>query len=253
MAQINFDASQVEPDTGRQLPIPAGEYRAMMIASDAKSTASGLGTYISTQFKIIGGEHDGHVVYHNFNWINPSEKAQEIGRRQLSAVCHAVGILQVPDTSVLHNRPMTLTLKLREGDPKPEGGTYDARNEITSFKKDASAPQLAAPSIPMPPPAPGQAWAQSPAAPAPVPQAQVPVAAPPVAPATQPWAQPAPAPVAQTAPVQPAAPVQTDWVNANPVQAPAPVAAGSAPWAGQVAPAAPMDAPPPPWQTAPAQ
>lgn len=264
MAQFQFDATNVTPDSGRQPPVPKGNYRAMMVASEIKPTSNGTGYYIAGQFKLVGAPYDGHIIHHNFNVKNQSEKATEIGYAQLSAVMHAVGILNIQDTSQLHNRILEVSVKINSGDVKvpanPATGQaeerYEDRNEITAFKKDsgqaapaaastfvlppAAAPQApAAPTQFAPPPAlqgaPAQPWAQAPAA--------APAAAP------QPWAQ------------QPPAAEQPAWANANPVQAPAvteqaPAApTGPAPWQqGAQAPAAPAQGQvPPPWAQQPAQ
>jgi hypothetical protein len=151
MAQFNFDATQVKPDTGRPAPIPVGKYRAVVTNTEMKQTANGAGMYLATEFKIIGGEHDGHTVYTNFNVQNRSEKAQAIGQAQFSALCHAVGVLNVQDTSQLHNRPFEVTVGLEAGGMRPDGnGYYEDRNNITGYFKEKVATQ-AAPVVPTAP------------------------------------------------------------------------------------------------------
>ena len=109
--QFQFDATQVTPNTGKQLPIPVGVYRAMLVKSEIKPTANSAGIYIAAKFKVINGKYNGRSIYTNFNVQHQSEKAQEKGKGQFSALCHAVGILTIQDTSQLHNRPLNITVK----------------------------------------------------------------------------------------------------------------------------------------------
>ena len=135
---FQFNAEQVKPDAGRPLPIAKGDYLMVMTGGEVKPTSSGTGAYIAGEFKVFSGPHQGHLVFHNFNIRNQSEKAQEIGYGQLSALCHAVGVLNIIDISQLFNRPFTGTLKIGGGGKNPDTGEeYEQRNEITAFKKQA--------------------------------------------------------------------------------------------------------------------
>ena len=46
MAQLNFNATNVEPDAGTPVPVPAGVYNVMVDESDVKPTANGSGAYL---------------------------------------------------------------------------------------------------------------------------------------------------------------------------------------------------------------
>lgn len=258
--QINFDASQVAPAVAGEI-IPAGWYPVQIVKSEGKPTSKGDGMYLETEMEIIGGEHKGRKLFDRFNLQNSNPIAVEIAYRMLSAVCHAVGVIQVADSQQLHGRPLMAKVKLIPAGPGADGKMYEAKNEVSGYKAfDASAMQPSAPVGNAP------AWATggAPAAPAfnqqapaytapapafnPAPAAAAPTFAPaaPAAGATPPWAtggQPvqqaqAPAPVAP-APA-PAAPAAAPWANAQPNMAgamPAPAAAPTAPaanppWAG---------------------
>lgn len=249
-AVLNFDASQVQPDSGVQDPVPAGWYNTVIDQSELKPTKDATGHYLEIRHNIIDGAHAGKKIYGRLNLRNANPTAQEIGYKQLSAVCHAVGVLQVQDSAQLHNIPLKIKVKLRAA-----SGDYEASNEIVSWKNINEVVQMAsAVSAGFPAPAGGaptppafSAPMQPPAAPAPQvpqfapPQQQAPQQAPaapqwqaPAAP--QPWAQPqapqmqpqAPAPAPQPAPVQqapaqqpaqqpaaPQAPVQQPWQGAQ--------------------------------------
>jgi hypothetical protein len=255
MAQLNFDATQVAPDTGGGDPVPAGWYNVMIDESEMKPTKTEGGLRLSLRFTILDGQYANRKVFTGLNLKNANPVAQEIAYKQLSAICHAVGIMQVQDSQQLHGRPLKIKVKV-----KAAQGDYEASNDITAYKNineqvdgpAAGGAPTGAPWATAQAPAPQAApWAGQPAAPvAPAPQfaPQQPAPAP-AAPAwqppaaQQPWAQPAPqqpaaAPAPQYAP-QPQAPV------AQPAPAAAPQPGATPPWMQQAAaPAAPGATPP---------
>lgn len=274
MAVLNFNARTVEPDAGRSGPVPSGWYEAIMVESEMKPNSAGTGEYLRIVFDITNGVFKGSKLFHQLNLRNPSEKAMQISYGQLSAICHAVNLLDVQDSSQLHNRPLKLNVKL-----KPAEGEYEAKNEITAFasmsketppsptahepiKAAAAAPKAAwQPGAPAAAPAAGAPWAgQQPAA-APVqgapwaqqqqPQAQAPVQQPQQqapAPQQQPQGQPAWQPPAGAQP-QPWAQQPAQQAQ-QPAAAPAiPPAATPQPWTPQPAPTggAPAQSAVPPW------
>lgn len=103
-----FDASSVEPSSPREV-IPPGKYVAHIIDSEMKFTQSG-GKMLALTFEIQEGEHKGRRLWDNLNLVNSNEKAVEIARRTLSAICHAVGRLQVKDSQDLHFRQLLVTV-----------------------------------------------------------------------------------------------------------------------------------------------
>lgn len=220
MASLNFDATTVQPDTGFEL-LPAGWYNAMIDESGINPTKDGVGAYLQLRFSVIDGQYQGRKVFARLNIRNANQTAQEIAYKQLSAIAHSVGVLQVQDSSQLHGIPLKIRVRIR----KDPSGQYEDQNEINGYKNINEPVQ-------------GQAAAFAPAAPAmpaaPAGFAPAPQAAPQAAPqpaftqpaAPQPWAQPA-APLAQPAPqpaLQPvapapqAAPVAAPWANGSPQQ-----------------------------------
>lgn len=198
MAHLGFDATQVQPDTGQLDPIPAGWYNAMVDESELKPTSDGLGARLAVRFNIIDGQYANRKIYTGFNIRNANPVAQEIAFKQLSALAHAVGVLQVQDSQQLHGIPLKIRVKIRP----PQNG-YEAQNDISAYKNinyipdkggDASAPAgMGAPAAPA-----GFGTAAQPAAPAAAPAAGG--AGWGGAPA-QPWQQPsAAAPAAASAP-----------------------------------------------------
>lgn len=128
MVELNFDANTVDPQTEFELLAP-GWYNAVIEKSEQKMTKKNDGSYITLMFKIIEGPAVGRTLFTNLNTDNPSAKAVEIAYRQLSSICHAVGIMQVADTAELHNLPLQIQVKVT-----PAKGEHDAKNEVKNYK-----------------------------------------------------------------------------------------------------------------------
>lgn len=183
MAQLNFDATNVAPDEGRDFAaLPAGDYPVLIEASEVKETKKGTGFYLELTHQVIDGPHKGRKLFDTITMTNRnSADAERIGRGQLSALCHAVGILRVQDSAELHNRPYLATVKI-----EPAKGEYAARNKVTARKSLGGAPRAAAPAAaPAQAPAAAPAWGATPAA---ARQQQAPAAAAPAPAGPPPWA-----------------------------------------------------------------
>jgi hypothetical protein len=201
MAMLQFDASKVAPATGTPDLIPTAWYNAAMDESEMKPTRDATGQYLNCRFNIRDGQYAGRKVYSSLNLQNMNPTAVEIAYKELSAICHAAGKIQVNDSSDLHGIPMKIKVKLRAADPAKG---YDASNVIAAYRNindpaavnPGQAPGgVAAPATPFIPPPQQPAMAAQPTAfaaaqqPWQQPQAAPPVQAPPpVAPAT--WSPP---------------------------------------------------------------
>lgn len=128
MATISFNATNIAPSQV-YTPLPAGDYPVIITESEVKPTKDGQGQYLQLKLQIQGGEFSGRTLFDRLNLWNNNQQAQEIAQRALSAICHAVGILQVGDSQELHNRPLIATVKV-----KPASGAYEANNEIKGYK-----------------------------------------------------------------------------------------------------------------------
>ena len=153
MATLNMNMTNVAPSQAFT-PLPAGDYQAIITESETKATKDGQGQYLQLKLQIQGGEFAGRVLFDRLNLWNNNQQSQEIAQRALSAICHAVGILQVGDSQELHNRPLIATVKV-----KPASGNYEANNEIKGYK----AAQLATAPAFMPPQAQAAPAANAPA------------------------------------------------------------------------------------------
>ena len=137
MANLNgFNATEVEPTSSFE-PIPAGKYLAAITESEMKPTKNGSGSYLQMTFTIIEGEFKNRVLWARLNLNNPNATAVKIARSELSAICHAVGVMQPRDSVELHNIPLLITVKLKKRED-----TGELTNEIKGYEaKTASTGQ----------------------------------------------------------------------------------------------------------------
>lgn len=133
-----FDANTVAP-MGDFSPLPPGKYEAMITESERVENASGNGWHLKLTLVVTRGEFEARNLWHRLNLSNPSEKAVQIARGQLSAICRAVGVLTPRDSTQLHNLPMLVNVSQEKYDNgTPEGGIS---NKITSFSaRDGNEP-----------------------------------------------------------------------------------------------------------------
>jgi len=147
MVTLNgFDASQEEPARDFTV-IPAGKYEAMIVVSETKKTSSGNGSYLELQFQIVRGEFTGRILWARLNLDNPSEKAVQIARGQLSSICRAVGVLKPTDSADLHGLPLIVRVDVREF----EGKVY---NDVKGFYPRTVEKEVGQTQPPPPTPAP---------------------------------------------------------------------------------------------------
>jgi len=154
MATINFNANEVAPSVGFEA-IPAGKYQAVIVDSDIRQNKSGTGEYLQLEFEIIEGEYRNRKLWVRLNLNNPNPDAVRMARADLSAICHAVNVIQPHDSVELHNLPLTITVKCRK---TPEG---DIVNDVRGFapKAAGAATPAAAPQQPLVVPA-APPWAR---------------------------------------------------------------------------------------------
>ena len=177
MAQLNqhFDASTVEPAAPREL-LPPGRYTAQIVQSEMRPTKAGDGQMLWLELDVLDGPYQGRKLWDQLNLVNRNQQTVEIAQRTLSAICHAVGQIQVSDSEQLHFRPMAVNLAVEVDDRDkalaPE--LQRKRNKVKGYGPVAAGAQPVRP-------APAVAAARPPA-PAPAPTRPVAAAA-----ATPPW------------------------------------------------------------------
>jgi len=136
MSTLNFNAAEVEPSTGFDA-IPAGKYQVIINESEMKPTKTGNGQYLWLEFEVTTGEYKGRKLWTRLNLENPNPDAVRMARADLSAICHAVNVMNPHDSVELHNLPLTITVRCKKTPDE------EIVNEIKGYgpRDAASVPQ----------------------------------------------------------------------------------------------------------------
>lgn len=249
----NFDPNQYQ---NTYEPLPAGDYLVMITESSIDTADDGSQKVKITMEVMQPEQHYGRKCFASFTLEHSNPKFVEIGRKILSNVCRAVGIMAPRETEELHGIPFFVRLTVeqwQDGSLHNEAKAYWS-TQIQAPPQPKPKPakqQQAGPGSQYQPPAP-PAW-QPPTAPQQRPQApqqpwQQPQGGtpggyyPPLQPAQQ-W-QPPPQPMQAHQPYPPA-PVQAPQQPQQPYYPPQPQQQPYQPPAQPMAPQAPAG--PPPW------
>lgn len=110
--------------------IPEGDYTINCVTAEVKQTKSTTGEYINCKFAIVGGDHDGRVLFHMFNIKNDNPKAVEIGMGQLKSFLMASGVNNFKIQSAIELEGLTCQAKI-----KIKNDSYGEKNVISYFKE----------------------------------------------------------------------------------------------------------------------
>ena len=136
----------IEPISMDFDPLPAGKYKAQVTNSEVKSTQTG-GLMLKVEWTILDPNYLNRKVWSNFNIQNASEKAQAIGRGQLSSLSKACGKTGIPEDSIeLHEIPHIIKLAIEESpgySPKNTvKGFYDLNGKVEAIEKKEPPKQV---------------------------------------------------------------------------------------------------------------
>jgi hypothetical protein len=140
MAILNFNANEVEPSR-EMTPLPTGDYKVAIVASEQKPTKNGDGSYLSLELQVLEGQHKGRKVWQNLNLDNKNQQAVEIARAELSAICRAVGVMVCHDSTQLHNRPFLAKIAVEKRKDNDE--LTNRVKGAKSLKEAAQVPAMA--------------------------------------------------------------------------------------------------------------
>ena len=153
-------------------PLPPGTYPVFIDGvpelKETKKKREGLtqrGLFMSVCFKVIGGPHDGRLIFGNINIDNDNQVCVDIGKRELAKLGMAIGLPGVPSsTEQLANARLMVKVKI-DGDRysitdyKPTAQQQQAAG-IRTAPVHQAPPQSAPPAQQQQPPAGGYAWKQ---------------------------------------------------------------------------------------------
>ena len=128
LSSYNFNAEEIEPSSSFD-PIPAGWYKAIISNSEMKPTRDGYGEYLSLTLQVVEGQYENRLVFARLNLKNANDKAVDIARKDLAAICRAVGVMSPQASEQLHDIPLMIKVKVRAA-----SGDYEASNDIGGYK-----------------------------------------------------------------------------------------------------------------------
>lgn len=112
-----FDAQQYDPTQGVG-SLPIGKHPVIVESSEVKANKANDGGYLQLNLRIIDGPQQGTTGAYRLNLYHSNQQTVEIAHRQLSAICHVIGVFQVTDSSQLHNLPFLIEVGPQKNDPQ---------------------------------------------------------------------------------------------------------------------------------------
>ena len=137
MANLSFDATAIEPSAPITI-LPPGRYPMAITKTEMKPTRAGNGSYLSVEFTISSGNGANRKLWANLNLDNPNQQTVDIARRELSAICHAVGVLQVNDSDELLGRELMVDVAVGK-----RRDTGEDQNVIKGYSSISAQPARA--------------------------------------------------------------------------------------------------------------
>lgn len=126
---MTFNKDDMPESTGFA-PLKPGWYQANIEKAELKQTNDGTGTYINIQYKILGPESAGRVVFGMCGVTNTDEQKAERNRYFLGQLMGACGIAKLQDTDQLIG--CNLEIEVKEKPAVMENGVekYPAGNNV---------------------------------------------------------------------------------------------------------------------------
>ena len=128
MAQLlqALNAQQYDPTQGGG-NLPVGRHPSMIESSEVKANKANDGGYLQLNVKLIDGPQTGTTGAYRLNLYHSNPQTAEIAHRQLSAICHCVGVFNVQDSSQLHNIPFIIEVGLQKGEEAAQKGYTEVK------------------------------------------------------------------------------------------------------------------------------
>jgi hypothetical protein len=143
MANLNgFNANEVDPNVAFE-PLPAGDYLAVVVASEMKPTKNGSGEYLQLELEVIDGPHKGRKVWDRLMLKHGNSQTVAIARGTLSALCRAIGVMVPRDSVELHNVPVLVKVACKKRDD-----TGELTNVVKGYARKGAATGAPRPASP---------------------------------------------------------------------------------------------------------
>jgi len=104
-----------EWNIGNYIPLPSGQYMAVIEESCILPADSGYGgKCLQLIFRIIDGEHKDRKICMQYDIDHPINKYKE--RQKVAKICRAVNVFWPQDTRELHNIPHRITVTMESSE-----------------------------------------------------------------------------------------------------------------------------------------
>lgn len=149
MATIDFNIGLVRPYTSAPVILPPGKYTVAITSEQIVDLSNGRGSALAFNYTVKEGPQKGAVVRELLNLWHASQDAVSMARSRLAAIVKALGVQQLGDTTILHNRPFCVQLSCREWN----GREYNNVDDYLAYVAPTQPAQQPAPA-PQPQPRP---------------------------------------------------------------------------------------------------
>jgi len=123
MAELNYHADHEDGERSVEA-VPAGEYICVVEDSDYVDNKKGTGRMLKLTYQIIDGPFKGQKIFENLSLEHENQQTVTIARKALNSLCAAVDIVELKDSSQLHNIPLRLDIGIKESEE------YGKQNKI---------------------------------------------------------------------------------------------------------------------------
>lgn len=131
--KLNFDATQVEPLAGLGV-IPADKYTCAVVSTAKRENKDNDGWHMATMLEVTEGPFKGRKLFHNINLGNESADSRDIAQGQLSAICHATGVMggEELDTDEFTGIPMRVDVGVQQQEGFGKSNRINGYASLTS-------------------------------------------------------------------------------------------------------------------------
>lgn len=131
MAILDFDINSVEAKKNYDLLQPDW-YTAQVIESAVSPLNSGNGTGLKLTFEVLSDGYRNRRLWITLSLQHNNADTERISRKLLRQLCDSLGLSSLPDSNLLHFKPVQVSVKIRD---KTAG--FQAENKIVGFKPAA--------------------------------------------------------------------------------------------------------------------
>ena len=125
---FTLTASEMPVAEDTYAPLAEGWYTAIISNVELKDTKAGTGKYLSVRYDITGPTSQGRVVFANITVVNPSEKAEKIGREQIGKIMSILKLKEAGNSDVFVGHAIGIKLSIRRSEE------WGDRNEVREYK-----------------------------------------------------------------------------------------------------------------------